>query len=171
MNRVLAGLLLAAVMLLAAACGSDTPTDSAVAPTPASTPQETAQPTPTPAKTNATAKPVSWTGVALLSEVNYNGYNSAFSTPLLFAETGKLKVEWDVDSTEDEYNWNIVVFREGQTPDNSTSVGPMLSSDATFDTGTPDKGSKAFKVKSGEQYYVRMEIVRCRASVILSEAR
>jgi hypothetical protein len=110
-----------------------------------------------------------WSKIAetLLTEVNDETFSSQYRSPLFTSTTGRLKVTWEVGPRQSNYSWAIVVFRKGQTPDNSTGVGPLLLSEA----GVPDKGTRTFTVTAGKQYYLWMQIWHCEASAVVWEAR
>jgi hypothetical protein len=110
-----------------------------------------------------------WTRIAetLLTEENDEAASSDHASPLFTARTGRLKVTWEIEPRHRDSTWAIVVFRKGQTPDNSTGVGPLLMSG----TGIADKGSETFKVPAWREYYLWMRIWQCRASAGVWEAR
>ena len=112
------------------------------------------------------AKTGSWTTVALLVEVNNSTFNDDYRTTLFTAKTGKMRIKWHFKPLKSNYTWAVVVFRKGQTPENSLGVSPI-----TMREVSPNSGSKDFKVKKGKQYYLWIEIWHVRADARALESR
>jgi len=152
---------LAVVATLLVACGNVKSTGT--------NPQASSRPAPT--STAVVSDASTWAELASLNEQNNEQYNSDFKSPYFVPKSRQLKVDWKASPLQGEYNWNIAVFRRGQNPNNSNGVAPVLMSDATYGTGTPDSGSETFKTKPGEQYYLWIEIWHNQMQVTLSESQ
>ena len=112
------------------------------------------------------AKSGFWATVALLVEVNNSTFNDDYRTTLFTAKTGKMRIKWHFKPLKSNYTWAVVVFRKGQTPENSLGVSPI-----TMREVSPNSGSKDFKVKKGKQYYLWIEIWHVRADARALENR
>jgi hypothetical protein len=121
--------------------------------------------TPEPTKT---PKPKSsWARIAAFHARNDSRYNSEDRTPLLAAESRRVRLSWKVTPLAAEYNWAVIVFGKGQTPESSTGIGPMLFSES----GEPDVGNVTFTVKPLRPFYVWTELWHCEIDVTVSEGK
>jgi hypothetical protein len=148
---------------------SESPGDTTAA-TPAANPTTTSAPTSSPTAT-ASPRSESWSVVASLDRQSNRAFSSFFESPFFTPKTGDMRIEWSLAPLADEWSAGIVVFKKGQTPENSTGAVDDLRGLAYIEPGSQYEsgGTMTFRLQKGKPYYILTEMWHSGVNVTVSE--